>query len=339
MGITHWSRTTYLMLAVLCSGVLAWQWLSPRDEAAPVTPVSVILSWRPGVQFLGFYVAQERGEYQAEGLALTLHHGTDPATHPEIPHRVAAGEVDFGLGGPDTFQAQLDGAPLTVFASFYQRDPAVFFARRSSGIQTPYDLRGRRIVEKNAIWRDDILLPILQRVGLDLADVQLVPGGFDMSPFFRGEVEVWAGFVSNEVVRARRQGLALVTLPVQEYLPRINPNQLYTRRELLATQPALARAFLRASLRGWRWALEHPDAAVDMMLARFPQLAAERDFHLASFDSSVPVIHAPGLAMGAVDCDHWEGLAVRAGMQDPKGLCSREIFSAVAASVGATAPW
>ena len=308
----------------------------PPFAPAPI-PVTLKLNWQPGVQFLGFFVAAERGEYLAEGLAVRIDSAVDPVSGLSIPQRVAAAEFDFAVGGFELMLAQAEGVAVTMIASLYQHGPDVFFARRSSGIRTPRDLAGRRIVMKNPVWRDRVLAPLLARVGLSLDDVVLVPGGFDMTPFYEGEVEVWAGYISNEVVRARLHGLEVVTLPVQDYVQYPSANNIYTRAALLGQQPELAVAFLRASLRGWQWALEHPEAAVDLLLARFPALATERDFHLASFDSSIPLIRSPGQPVGAVDCTRWLDHSLLAGTAAPAALCDAGVYTAATAD-GALRP-
>ena len=72
-----------------------------------------------------------------------------------------------------------------------------------------------------------------------------------------------------------------------------------------SADPEQARRFLRASLRGWQWAIDHREAAVDMMLARFPAMAKERAFHLASFTASLPLIIPGGKRLGSIDCQRW----------------------------------
>jgi hypothetical protein len=133
---------------------------------------------------------------------------------------------------------------------------------------------------------------------------------------------VWSGFITNEVVRARQWGLDIVTLPVYEYGIQNYQNLIYTSQETLATDPDRAVRFLRASLRGWEWVVKNQTLAVDAMLERFPEMAAEREFHLASFEASIPLIVPGGTRIGSLDCgpDQFQG------QQLPEKFCDTVIL-------------
>ena len=152
-----------------------------------------------------------------------------------------------------------------------------------------------------------------------------VPGGFDMTPFYEGEVDVWAGFITDEVIRARQQGLDLVTFPLHAYGIRNEGQLVYAGQAGLEDNPELAVRFLRASLRGWEWAMENPNEAVDIMLTLFPELADQREFHLASFKASIPLIRPSGKRVGAIDCDAFADTVLSADIPTVEGLCTTEI--------------
>jgi ABC-type nitrate/sulfonate/bicarbonate transport system substrate-binding protein len=122
--------------------------------------------------------------------------------------------------------------------------------------------------------------------------------------------------------------LDLVILPLYEYGISTVAQTVVARQATLASDPDLAVRFLRASLRGWEWAVEHPTEAVDIMLALYPQMADERDFHLAAFDASIPLILPPGTRLGAIDCPAWRELDVLSNLPSTEGLCTTEVLEA-----------
>lgn len=294
---------------------------SVSGSVTELEPVTMKLSWHHGAQFLGFYVAQSRGYYTEERLDVTIEPLFDATEVDKTPRQVAAGEYDFSIGDMTALCAHRD-VPVTVVAAISQYSPAAFFARADSGIRTPADLASRRVVVKNETGRA-LLADLLEREGFTLDDVEQVPGGFDMTPFYEGEVDVWAGWLTDEVVHARQQGLDIVTLPLYEYGIRNNDNLVYTSQELVATNPDLAARFLRATLRGWEWAVENPVESVDLMLEMFPEMAVEREFHLASFNASIPLIRTGGKPIGWLDCQakqfHEQAL--------PEGFCTNDILA------------
>lgn len=319
--VNHILRAT-LLLPFLLEGCVAPTMQAPT--AAP-EPIILKLNWHHSVQFLGFYVAQAQGYYADEGLDVTIEPKLE--TDWAIPEKVAAGEYNFSVGGAIP-RTQAEGTAVIAIASIFQFGPETFFARVDSGIVTPADLAGRRVVVKSRGW-ERLLEALLAHEGLTLDDIEAAPGGFDMTPFFEGEVEVWAGYLNDEVIRARQHGLELVTLPLYEYGISTVAQTVITSQAALADDPDQAVRFLRASLRGWEWSVENPTRAVDIMLELLPELAADRDFHQVSFDAIIPLVRPPGTRIGAIDCAAWQSHELLAGLESTEGLCTTAILEAV----------
>ena len=309
-----------LLLVLLLTGCAA----SPTATPEPIT---LKLNWRHGTGFLGFYIAQEQGYYAEEGLDVTIEPVSDPAETSAIAGRVAAGEYEFGLGSQGLYLAQGEGVPVTAVAGLYQLGPSVVFARTDSGITTLADLAGRSVVVQSKAWQA-LLETLLAHGDLTLDDLEAVPGGFDMTPFLEGEVEVRTGYLNNKVVRARQQGVEVVTFPLDEYGIRTFVTAIFGSESLLSQNPDLATRFVRASLRGYEWAVENPSEAVDVMVEMFPEMAGEREFHLAAFDAAIPLIRVPGTRIGTIDCEYWRSHELLAGL-DSEELCTNTILNTI----------
>ena len=87
-----------VLLLLFCGTTILAGCTSSRSQP-PADPVTVQLSWEHGVQFLGFYVAEERDYYADENLSVTLEPLAGAFETDDIPKKVAAGEIDFGVGG------------------------------------------------------------------------------------------------------------------------------------------------------------------------------------------------------------------------------------------------
>ena len=204
-----------LLIGMILVPVLAACTTSESETpTAPLEPVTLKLDWRHGVQFLGFYVAQSQGYYADEGFDVTIDPVLDPSETSELPARLVSGEYDFALATTNNMrQAISENLSLTAFSAIYQFGPAALFARADTGIVTPEDLAGHSVVIKSPNWQV-FVEGLLDHAGLTLADVEAVPGGFDMTPFIEGEVEVWAGYLTDEVIRARLLGNRTGDLPL-----------------------------------------------------------------------------------------------------------------------------
>lgn len=287
--------------------------------------VMLKLNWRHSATFIGFYMAQVQGFYAEEGLEVNIEELSDPALSPNIFNQVLTGEYEFGISGPNLANAQAEGLALTEIGSIYKLNPGAFFSRKGLGIHSPADFKGRTVVVKGLGWQN-ILENILATANLTLDDVELIPGGFDMTPFYEGEVEIWAGFITEEVVRVRLQGIEVTTLPLFEYDIRGGSVNIYTSQTLLMNDQDLAVRFLRASLRGWQFAIENPSQSVTEMLALFPDLEDGFEYVLASFEASIPLIIPSGSKLGAVDCEEWTSNRLFEGLESTDKFCASDVY-------------
>ncbi len=297
-----------------------------KSKVGPLKTITLKLDWRHGVQNMGFYIAREKGFYQKQGLSVVIADTSSSDEIGKVPEIVAAGKADFGIGTVALEIGQKKGLSLTAIATLYQLGPHVLFAKSDSGIETLVDIAGHSIAIKNAFWRR-IIKEFLALEGITMDQVKEVPSGFDMTPFYEGRVDVWAGFITNEVVRVRLRGIGLITFPLYEYGITLHGNRLFTRTEMLQKKPEIVSRFLQASLEGWIWAADNPHRAVDIFLSIFPEKKKERDFHQGSFNASIPLIRPQGVRVGTLDCDAYIS-RVKIDRKPSPQLCTDEFLKA-----------
>ena len=306
-----------VMLLTACAGSVG---SNPKPE-----DVILKLNWKPSIQFLGFYVADHQGFFAEEGLNVTIKHVVDVEEIPTIFDKVEDGTYDYSIGGSALITAQANGSQVTVISSTLQLSPFAFFTRTDEGIVTPSDMVGHSVGVKGTGWR--ILLEnFLATADLTLDDVEVVEVSFDMTPFIEGEVDIWPGFLTDEVVRARQQGIDVVTFPLYEY--GINPSSLplFVSHDLLNEKEEQTVRFTRAAIRGWEWAMNNPTEAIDILVDRYPELASDREFHLASFEAFIPLMSPVGVHIGNVDCEQWNANDSFADLDSKELLCTTSIF-------------
>ncbi len=308
---------------------------TPEQKAATkniLEPVSVKNDWYPGPQFIGYYVAQNKGFYKEKSLKVTLTHLENYSEMARTAAEMVAGKYDFSSGSSQVSLSQKNGLPIVAISSIYQFGPHVFFARADSGITTPSDFAGKTVAVKSISWRN-LLDHLLSQANLNLSDIkEFTPKKNDMTPFYEGQVDIWSGFLANEPVEARLKGFKLVTFPLYEYGISSIGNVIYITKDKLKNNKDQVERFLSATLQGWLWAVNHPEDAVDIMLATIPSLSKSRDFYLASFNAAIPLIRPPGEVVGQINCDDW--------LQDfqltdlkgvtPDELCTQSIHKEIA---------
>ncbi|HWP35500.1 MAG TPA: ABC transporter substrate-binding protein [Thermodesulfobacteriota bacterium] len=273
---------------------------APARAAAEPDRVTVQLKWHHQTQFAGVYVADAKGFYRAERLAVEYRPWR--VGDPSPVAQVLSGRAAFGITSHTEFLVALEkGAPVVAIAAIYQKSPVGFFVLKGSGIKHPRDFAGKTIAF--APTHEIHLKAVLKRVGLDLRSLRPVPYRFDLTPFYKGEVAIWAGYVMNQPVDARLAGYETTVIFPDDYGVHTYDDIVFTSRELLAGSPALAERWLRATLRGWRYAVEHPEEATEIALRVDPQLKREKQ--LAMLLASIPLIHTGDHPIGWMTREVW----------------------------------
>ncbi|WLT30451.1 ABC transporter substrate-binding protein [Geothrix sp. PMB-07] len=242
------------------SGVLAFALTVTLQSATP-RKVTLQLKWAHQFQFAGYYAAQAKGFYRAEGLEATLVEGGPFKTPHEVVER---GEAQFGVGDMQTFNAYQRGHDLVALGVILQHSPHILVAPRSARISRPSDLIGRRVMFGA---QDQVeLIAMLQSEGLRPEAVHAVRDAWSLDDLVSGKVDALAAYSTVEPFLLREQGVPFIELHPSDYGVDFYGDILFTTATLGAKDPKLVQAFQRASFKGWEYALEHPEEIIDLIL-------------------------------------------------------------------------
>lgn len=243
---------------------------SAPDSAAPATTLQKVVlqtDWFPQAEHGGFYQALAMGFYREAGLDVTILPGGPGAG---IKLKVARGDADFGmLRSDDIMVAASRGMPLVMVMATMQHDPEALLVHEDSPVKTLRDLNGRTVnAPPGMTW-----IPYLQkRYGINFA---VTPSNYGMEIFLTNKDAIQQCILTNEPFIARQNGKKVRTLPLADTGYDCYP-VVFSRRELLREKPEVARAFVAASIRGWRDYLDRdPTPADTLILQKSPQMSAE----------------------------------------------------------------
>ena len=239
------------------------------DGEASAGPLKVVLQtdWYPQPEHAGFYVAQAKGYYRDAGLDVEIRPGGNAVS---VPQLVATGRVQMGIGTTDNLMvAQSRGVPLVSLFPYFQHDPQCVMFHKGSGIKTLADLDGRTVmVNPGAAY-----VAYLQKsLGIRL---QLVPMDFSLARFLKDPTFVQQCFLTSEPWYVAQQGVEPGVLPLSS--SGFDPYRVvFANAEFVAAHPEQVRAFISASLRGWREYADGDPAEVHAILAKLnPQQTLE----------------------------------------------------------------
>ena len=280
--------STLLLICLALS--LACRPEPPAQPAQAPQNVSIRLAWVPDMAEAGIFVAREKGIFQREGLVVDVQpggFGLDPLK------LVASGGNDFGIAGAgNLLLAREQGLPVVAIAAEFQATPVGFVTRKESGIVSFADFRGRRVGIQTGADTDVLYRALLSRNNMTSKDVKEVPIQYDMSPFVSNQIDVLPGYVTNQPITLRSQGVDINVLSAASLGASYYGNVLFTTEEMIKKRPEVVRRFVLAFRDGWALALADKEAAKTSLMAYTKDFRAEDLDQI--YDAVMPFIRPGG---------------------------------------------
>lgn len=284
---------------------------SPSDSSQtasagePMRAVTLLLGFRPDVQFAPFYVAQEEGYFADAGLEVTIEHRQAP----DVQRLVASGEAEFGVAdATDVMIARSSGIPIRYVSTLYQSFPVALIGDAGVVPSDPSDLEGMSVGtpgQFGSSWH--ALLALLDAGGLTPEDITLreYPQFNQVDGLSNGDVELITGFRNNEPLRYEARGNEAGLLTVDDIAPLPGPGVI-VGDALLADDPELVSAFARAVAAAQAEVIADPDVGFAAAEAAVPTIAEDPEVARAVLDATVELWEGDGFADGAIDVALWE---------------------------------
>lgn len=305
---------------------------SDPSTAEPVA-VEIALNWYPEAEHGGFYAALLSGEYEKEGLQVTIRPGG-----PQAPalQQVATGQVQFCVDNADKLLlARAKEADVVAVMVPIHDSPRCILVHESAGIQTFEDLTKRDGL-KLAMNTGQPFAQFLQSK-LDLSKAQIVPYPGNVVQFVLDENYAQQAYSFSEPFAAAEKGIKSKTLMVSELGFNTYTSALITSRQLLQTQPELVRKVVRASLRGWQSYLQ--DSVATNTHIHTENLEMGLDILEFGVKDLRPLCRDPQgniAAFGRMEAERWSTLvrqmeesgSLKAGAVDPQAAYSNEFLPA-----------
>jgi NitT/TauT family transport system substrate-binding protein len=250
------------------AGAAAWSIPRGVFAQAKTQTVNMQLGWLAGNNQLGEVAARHLGYFEEEHINLAIQPGGPNIDGVAI---VASGRFEVGQvsSSPSLMLAASQKIPVSCFAIGAQEHPYAYFSLPKKPVRTPRDLVGKKVgVQATA---KILLAALLKKHDIPEKDVEVVVIGSEMTPILTGQTDVVSGWVTNtttlKVLGPERIDMRLWDAGVRLYaLP------YYATHDTIAKKPDLLAGFTRASARGWAWAKDNTEKAVDFLLQDYPNL-------------------------------------------------------------------
>ena len=240
--------------------------------ASAADKLTLQLKWVTQAQFAGYFVAADQGFYDEEGLDVTIKPGGPDVSPVQV---IAGGGADVVIDWmPSALASREKGVDLVNIAQPFKSSGMMLTCRKDSGIKAPADFKGKTL----GVWfygNEYPFLSWMSQLGIPTDGssngVNVLKQGFNVDPILQKQAECVSTMTYNEYWQVIDAGLTadeLVVFKYQEQGVATLEDGLYVlgdRLEDAAFQDQMVR-FVRASMKGWKWAESNPDAAADIVL-------------------------------------------------------------------------
>lgn len=238
-----------------------------------LTPITVQLDWLPFGRHAPFYTALEKGYYKQAGLDVTLRQGTGigPAF---TALATKSAQVGFNDLGYMVKVIEEQKTPLLASAVIYAKNPSAIFYLSSSGIKTPKDLEGKTIAYSAGSTPYVFFDAFAKANGIDKSKIhwlQLNPQALnDALLNHRADAMMTFALTAPFLQSKAQNGDQVKFFMYGDYGVDLLNNGLIWRQDYAKAHPDIVKAFTQATMKGYKYALAHPDQAVELMRKRQP---------------------------------------------------------------------
>ena len=240
--------------------------------AAAADKVTIQLKWVTQSQFAGYYVAQENGYYADEDLDVEINAGGPDISPPQV---IAGGGADVVVDWmPSALASRERGLPLVNIAQPFKSSGMMLTCLKETGIVSPEDFRGRTL----GVWffgNEYPFLSWMSQLGIPTdgseGGVTVLKQAFNVDPLLQKQADCISTMTYNEYWQVIDAGISadeLVTFKYSDQGVATLEDGLYVLEDNLSDTAFVDKMvrFVRASMRGWKWAEENPDEAALIVL-------------------------------------------------------------------------
>ena len=228
--------------------------------------VRLQLKWFHQFQFAGYYAAIQQGYYADEGLDVEL---IERDLSKSVVDQVINQEAEYGVGDSGLLHEYASNKPIVAMAAIFQHNPLVFMTKRDSGIISPFEFKGKRIMLDTLSANEAPLRALLAYSKISDHDFTLIKQTADNSLLTEGKLDVMTGYLTDQPFYYQQHSIPINIINPESYGIDFYGDILFTSNTERQQHPERIDRFLKASLKGWRYALDHPQQLITLIADQY----------------------------------------------------------------------
>lgn len=252
-----------------------------EDDASSGESVTVQLDYQVRGNHAMFYVADEKGYFEDEGI--DVESITTGSGSPDTLRLVGKGQADFGFADlPSLATARSQGVPVTALAAVNQQTPLSMCAKEEEHtLDSPEDLKGLTVGIHPAGSTFYFYKALLAANGIDRSELEEVTVTPPYENYLlQDRVDTVICYIDAEVPeledKAGGEGSLSILSGAQNGYD-VYGSGLFTNQQLVEDDPELVQHFVNAYLRAFEYVIDHPEEAAEIVAESSPELATKTE--------------------------------------------------------------
>jgi NitT/TauT family transport system substrate-binding protein len=293
-GVTTAIAATTAMLTLSACGGGGNENAPAADGSA--STATLMLNWYPYGEHAPFYYGVQQGIFAEHGIDLQIDPGQGST---KTVQAVGSRQADFGWADTPAVLSNIDkGVDVKSTGVFLQTTPSAVQVFADSGINTPQDLVGRTIAVSAGDAPTTTFPIFLDKVGVpeDQVTQQSLDAAGKMSAMLSGRVDGLIGFAHDQgPTIANKSGREVKYLKYSDAGLNFFSNGLIANTATIGDNPQLVQAMVDATSEAYAAAAAEPEAAVDAMAGKDPQMPP-REVLLQQWQQTIPLLSTQATA-------------------------------------------
>ncbi len=248
-------------ILITISLLFVYEHVEAQNKTAKLDTLRLQLRYFHKFQFAGYYAAQAKGFYEQEGLyviplEMSKVHAVNSLTSRNVEYAVISSyAIYYGLVGE----------PIVLLKAIFQYSPYVILTLKKNNIRSPKDLVGKKLMVASAEPPIQVYY-LLKETDTPLDDVIFVRHSYNFDDLINGKVDAATGYATTQPFYIKSKGYEPYCINPEDYGINFYGDFLVTTREEVEKHPERVEAFIRATVKGWKYAFEHVDEISDLIL-------------------------------------------------------------------------
>lgn len=236
------------------------------SASTDIKKVSLQLSWLNQFQFAGYYMAKEKGFYNQLGLEVDIKpfvFGID------IPKDVNEGKTDFAIGRENLILQKAKNKNIVALFTLFQSSPLVLLTTKDSGIDSIKKFTNKTIMTTKLDAGEISLNSMITSQGVNISKLKFLKHTHNIQDLIDKKTDIISAYLSKAPYLLKKQNITYNLFNPKDYGFDMYSDILYTNNSLIDTDTQTVLKFKEASLQGWRYAFEHIEESVDLILKKY----------------------------------------------------------------------